>query len=92
MIFSPFDEKMDPFFFGFPDTAALRHMEQLFREFMDPYGNWPGAEFFRHFDIPDPGDFFRGDSLFPHFPPPPEKKAPRPRKMKGNGKGKVINL
>ncbi len=81
MIFSPFDEGLDPFFFGFPDTEALHRMERMFREFMDPFGEWPGEEFFRHFDLPDPHGFFRGDTLCPAIPP--GKKEPPSHKKKG---------
>jgi hypothetical protein len=87
MIFSPFDEELDPFFFGFPDTEALRRIERMFREFMDPFGEWPGEEFFHHFNLPDPRELFRGDSLLPSLPPPGKEKT-QPRQMKG----KVIIL
>jgi len=83
IIFSPFEEGNDPFFFGFPDTSALRRMEQMFRDFMEPSHTWPDEDFFRRFGIPVPKDLFPPDTLSP-----PGKSRPAPKKTKG----KVIIL
>lgn len=89
LIFSPFDEALDPFFFGFPDTSAIRHFEQLFREFIEPSWHLPGEEFFRSFGIPLPEEIpFPDDSLFERFfrrelPPPPGHIPPKQLKQKG---------
>ncbi len=86
-IFSPFDEELDPFFFGIPDTAAIRHMEEMLRRFMGPSGGWPGEDFFRHFNVPGPGDLFPADTL-PAPPHPPGKN----KTNTNHKKGKVIIL
>ncbi len=86
-IFSPFDEDLDPFFFGIPDTSFIRHMEELLRHFMEPSGMWPGDKFFRHFGMPTPGGLSPGDTLSRPFAPPPKGGAHFHRK-----KGKVIIL
>ncbi len=86
-IFSPFDEDLDPFFFGIPDTSAIRHMEELFRRFMEPLGRWPDEDLFRHFGIPGPGELFPEDTLAVPVVPP-GKDHPETHKKKG----KVIIL
>ncbi len=90
-IFSPFDETLDPFFFGFPDTAAFRRLERLFREFMRPFHGFPDEDLFRSFGFPEPFGSFPSDSLlrkyFDRAVPRQEKENEHTEK-----KGKIVIL